>query len=134
LYENFGKVIEQALSVSSALPDLSALREHYSRWRPAAVPTSGEPAPLVEDTGLVEVIARGETGILTRNGIQEEVVVEDYRYTRQGPMYVLRHPVRGSESDIVWTVPIAAVAAETPHTRKVLFSIDTGEVTDPNAC
>ncbi len=95
LAEHFGEVVGLALErarregLTGRVADLTTLAGYVSTTRPAVTPATAS-APLTSEEGdWMDVVADGETAMLTQGGNAREVTIVGFRYTARGPLYEL---------------------------------------------
>jgi len=127
LSEHFGEIVGIALDrarlegLTKRVTDLAALADYVATTRPAAA-QGGAAAPVtVEEDDWMEVIAPGETAMLTQGGNAREVTVLGFRYTAKGPLYELAPEVPGVRQWVALTA-VQAIHGQTRVERRNLLT------------
>lgn len=130
LAEHFAEVVGLALDrarreeSASRVAGLTALADYVATTQPTPTP-GGSSAPVtVEEGDWMEVIAVGETAMLTQNGSVREVEVLGFRYTGRGPLYEVTPDAPGARQ---W-VALGAVQPIHGQTRVERRNLLTDEV------
>ena len=131
LAESFAEVVDatrdnvRARNDAELTSQLDDLSEAAATLREEAFGNSANLGTLSDEDWAI-VVAPGETAMLVNLEGNREVVVEDYRFTPRGLLYVLRHPT----DTVTWMTPANTVRAIHGQTKLIRANLVTGESID----